>query len=470
MASGTSPLSADGTIYRNVWSNAPVCAPARTTLITGMYPTSLGAQHMRSMVPLPDGVTMFPKLLRDAGYYCSNRRKEDYNVSKPDGIWDESSSKAHWKNRADGQPFFAVINFTTTHESQIRKRPHEQVHNPEQVPVPDYHPDHPDVRRDWAQYYDKLTEMDRQVGQVLEELQADGLADDTIVFYFADHGPGLPRAKRWPINSGLQVPLIVRIPDKFKHLMPQDYAPGQKSERLIGFVDFAPTILELANVDLPDYLQGKSFLGPNPDENEYLFGFRDRMDERHDMVRSIRNKRYVLVRNYSPHLIYGQHLYYQRQTPTDRIWKQLFDEGRLPETQAFFWQSKPILEMYDLKVDPDEVDNLIRPDRPLPIEEFARMRKALDHWMLDVGDTGFWPEAELHARCGDRSPREMMLDMGREKLMRTRDVAARATDRLFDNQEALIDYLVNDEAASMQFCFRPKAGVTHRQNLETTFR
>lgn len=238
-------------LYRNCWSNAPVCAPARTTIISGVYPPATGSQHMRSMVPMPDFMRMYPQILRQAGYYCTNNSKEDYNLAKPDGVWDESSRNAHWKNRQDGQPFFAIFNHTISHESQLRKRPHKAVHDPAGVRVPAYHPDTPEVRQDWAQYYDKLTEMDRLVGRNLKELEEAGLADDTIVMYYGDHGSGMPRNKRWPYSSGLRVPLIVHIPEKFAHLRPDDYQAGGETGRLVSFVDLAPTLLSLAGIEPP---------------------------------------------------------------------------------------------------------------------------------------------------------------------------------------------------------------------------
>ena len=215
-------LAAKGLLYTRAWSTAPVCAPARTALISGMYPSANGSEHMRSLVPMPRGTKMFPQLLREAGYYCSNRSKEDYNLEKPGKVWDESSNKGHWRNRREGQPFFAVFNSTKSHESQMRIRPHTPIHEPAKVRVPAYHPDTPEVRRDWAQYYDKVTEADADAGRVLAQLEADGLAGNTIVFYFGDHGSGMPRSKRWPYNSGLHVPLVVYIPEQFKHLRPPE--------------------------------------------------------------------------------------------------------------------------------------------------------------------------------------------------------------------------------------------------------
>ena len=208
-------LAAKGMIYTRAISNAPVCAPARTTIISGMYPPSTGSEHMRSMTSLPSGYKMYPAYLRELGYYCTNKSKEDYNLRKEGEVWNESGGKGHWRNRPDKkQPFFAIFNYTVCHESRIRKRPHTQVHDPAKVRVPAYHPDHPEVRKDWAQYHDKLTEMDTQVGAQLKELEAAGVADDTIVFYYGDHGSGMPRSKRWPFFSGLNVPLIVHVPEK----------------------------------------------------------------------------------------------------------------------------------------------------------------------------------------------------------------------------------------------------------------
>ena len=254
-------LAAKGMRYAHAWSNAPVCAPARTTLISGMYPPSTGSEHMRSLVAYPRGKQMFPQLLRQAGYYVTNNAKEDYNLEQPGEVWNESSSKAHWQKRAAGQPFFAVFNSEKSHESRIRIRPHVQVHNPAKVRIPAYHPDTPEVREDWAQYYDVVSEADADAGKRLKELSDAGLAEETIVFYYADHGSGMPRSKRWPYNSGLQMPLIVYIPEKFRHLAPPEYKAGGESNRLVSFVDFAPTVLSLAGVKPPAWMQGHAFMG-----------------------------------------------------------------------------------------------------------------------------------------------------------------------------------------------------------------
>lgn len=396
-------LASRGTIYLNCWSNAPVCAPARTTLITGMYPTCLGAEHMRSMVKLPKQFLMYPQYLRKAGYYCTNNSKEDYNVEQTGKVWDESSRKAHWKNRQPGQPFFAVFNHTISHESKIRNRPHTLVHDPAKARVPAYHPDTPEVRHDWAQYYDRITEMDALVGKNLKELADAGLADDTIIFYYGDHGSGMPRSKRWPYNSGLQVPLVIYIPPKFRDLASPDYQTDGESDRLVSFVDFAPTLLSLAGIEPPQHMQGYAFLGQYQTEpQDYLFGFRGRMDERYDLVRSVRNKRYVYIRNYMPHKEYGQYLNYMFQTPTTQVWKRMYDEGKLVPPQTYFWETKPAEELYDLQSDQDEVHNLVGSDKHL--EVLNELRAAQQQKLLAIRDLGFMPEAEIHRLADGRAP------------------------------------------------------------------
>jgi uncharacterized sulfatase len=399
-------LAAKGVVCSHVWSCAPVCAPARTTIIAGMYATSTGGEHMRSLVPFPAGKKMFPQFLREAGYYCTNNSKEDYNLAKPGQVWDDSSKKGHWNNRQSGQPFFAVFNSLKSHESQIRTRPHKQIHDPAKVRVPAYHPDTPEVRLDWAQYYDKISEADADAGAHLKELAEAGLADDTIVFYWADHGSGMPRSKRWPYNSGLHVPLVVYIPEKWMSLAPPDFKPGQRCERLVSFVDFAPTVLSLAGVAPPEWMQGHAFLGKFTAKPEpYLHGYRGRMDERYDMVRSISDGRHVYIRNYMPHLIYGQHIDYMFQTPTTRVWKRLHDEGKLNAAQDRFWQTKAPEELYDLDQDPDEINNLAASEKHQPI--LKRLRQAQQDQARNVRDVGFLPEGERFTRDPGRSPYDL---------------------------------------------------------------
>jgi uncharacterized sulfatase len=418
-------FAAESLRYLNCWSTAPVCAPARTSLITGVYPPSTGAEHMRSLVKKPAFIKMYPQILREAGYYCTNCAKEDYNLEKDGEPWNVSSKKGHWKNRPAGQPFMAVFNIEKTHESQIRKRPHTLVHDPAKIRVPAYHPDTPEVRHDWAQYHDNITAMDEIAGQYLRELEDAGLAGDTIVFFYGDNGGGMPRGKRWCYDSGLNVPLIVRIPEKFRHLAPKDYKPGGTTDRLVGFVDFAPTLYSLAGIRPPDWIQGHAFMGKHDDPQKYIHGFRGRMDERYDMQRAVRNQKYLYIRNYMPHLIYGQHIAYMFQTPTTQVWKNLYDQGKLKPPQTYFWETKPPEELYDVQADPDEVKNLASsPDHQAVLQEF---RKVQQEHALKIRDVGFLPESEFQRRSKGSTPYEMGHDGGKypiEKIMEMAELAS----------------------------------------------
>jgi len=420
-------LASRGMLFKKCWSNGPVCAAARTTIIAGMYPPSTGGEHMRSMTQMPKGTKMYPQFLREAGYYCTNNSKEDYNLEKPEGVWDESSGKAHWKNRRQGQPFFAIFNEQCSHESQLRKRPHQQVHDPKGVRVPAYHPDTPEVRQDWAQYYDKVTEADASAGERLKEIAAAGLAEDTIIFYYADHGSGMPRNKRWPCNSGLHVPMVVYFPPKWQHLAPKEYGAGVQSDRLVSFVDLAPTLLSIIGVKPPEWMQGHAFAGPHQTEPQpFLHGERGRMDERMDLVRSVTDGRYVYLRNYYPHVSQAQRVAYQFETPTTRIWNQLFTEGRTNAAQSLFWREpKDSEELYDLQTDPDEVVNLASsPDHRAVLD---KLRAAQREHLAKVRDVCFLPEHEMHRRAEGGTPYDMAHDAAKypfEKILAAADLAS----------------------------------------------
>lgn len=410
--------------YLHAWSNAPVCAPARTTIISGLYPPSTGSEHMRSMTKLPTSMKMFPCYLREAGYYCTNNSKEDYNLAHTGKVWDESSPKAHYRNRGSAeQPFFAVFNNTITHESQIRTRPHKWISDPAEVRVPAYHPDTRETREDWAQYYDNIRTMDTWVGGKLKELAEAGLADSTIVFFYGDHGSGMPRSKRWPYNSGLHVPLLVHIPEKFRHLAPKDYRAGGTTARPVSFVDLAPTVLSLAGMPAQPWHQGFAFLGAHAAPVQpFVYGFRGRMDERVDLVRSVTDGRFVYLRQYMPHRVYGQHVSYMFETPTTRVWKKLNDEGKLNAAQQAFWKTKPAEELYDLRADRDEVNNLAGQTRHRATLE--KMRKAQRELALRIRDVGFLPEGEIHARTGEAgTPYEMGHDAARYDCRRAMEAA-----------------------------------------------
>lgn len=382
-----------GIRYTHAYANAPVCAPARSTLITGCYATSLGTQHMRSQYPLPENIRFFPQILRKNGYYCTNNAKEDYNTQwKGVDIWDESSSKASYLNRPEGKPFFHVQNFNVTHESRIHKWEEPLKHDPAKVMLPPYHPDTPEMRHDWAQYYEKISTLDEQIGNFLQKLEEEGLADNTIVFYYADHGGVLARSKRFVYETGTHVPLIIRFPKKYRKIAPGK--PGSVSDRLVSFVDFAPTVLSLAGIQPPQYMQGKTFLGKYKTKHEnYVFMFRGRMDERYDMSRAVRSQQYRYIRNYMPERIYGQHLNYLWRAPSCRSWEEAYLNGKCNEIQSRFWEPKPPEELYNTFLDPWEVNNLA--DNPGYKSVLESMRSACNKHILDIFDSGFIPEPEL---------------------------------------------------------------------------
>ncbi|MBI1320232.1 MAG: sulfatase-like hydrolase/transferase [Candidatus Hydrogenedens sp.] len=409
-------LAAEGVRYTNVYTVAPVCAPNRSCIITGVYPTTLGSLHMRSsgegrldshQPSLPESIRCFPEYLRRAGYYCTNNSKQDYNFAPtPEETWDESSGKATWQNRPDPkQPFFAVFNFVDTHESKVRAEGKElerltksltdaERHDPAKLHVPPYHPDTPKVRQQWANYHDLITVMDHWIAEKLQELEDAGVADNTIVVYWSDHGAGLPRHKRWLYDSGTHVPMVVYAPKALQERY--GITPGTTDEQLISALDFAPTTLALAGVARPDFMQGQVFLGPEKAEpRTYAYSARDRMDERYDIVRSVRDSRYRYIRNYQPWVPYHQYIDYCERGDVQKELRRLLAEDALPEGCAWFGlPEKPVEELYDMEADRYSLHNLA--DDPAQAEVLERLRGAMLAWSRDTRDLGFLPEAELN--------------------------------------------------------------------------
>ncbi|MCI0357183.1 MAG: sulfatase [Planctomycetaceae bacterium] len=399
-------LAAQGCRYSQAFTHAGVCAPSRSGIITGMYPTSIGTHFMRCKGVPPSQVKCFTEYLRAAGYYCTNDNKTDYNFDAPLTAWDENRRGAHWRNRPSKEtPFFAVINLTTTHESQVRlpeaqlaarrkTLSAEELHDPAKAPLPPYYPDTPVVRRDMANYYDNLTFTDKEVGRILKQLEDDGLAENTVVFFWGDHGRGLPRHKRWIYDSGVHVPLVVRWPGNLQ--------PGSVSDELVAFVDFAPTLLSLAGVEIPLHLQGQAFLGAKKAKpREYIYAARDRMDETLDIIRAVRDKRWKYIRNYRPDLPYAQHITYMDEMPTMKEWRRLAAAEQLEGPQRIFFQpAKPVEELYDTAADPHEIDNLA--GDPKHAATLGRLRAAHEAWRETTGDLGLIPEADLIERSRPR--------------------------------------------------------------------
>ena len=412
-----SRLAAEGVCYDNFYTAHPVCAPARASIITGMYANHIGASHMRTgpwysdevspevvaqaaqflpedivpyeAVPRPN-VKMFTEYLRAAGYYCTNNAKQDYQFKKTMTAWDENSHQAHWRNRAPGQPFFAVFNFEVTHESRIWAKADDSlwVANDLDIPVPPYLPDTEVGRRDIRRMYSNVKEMDAQVGEVLSQLEADGLLDSTIVFWYSDHGGPLPRQKRLLYDSGIKVPMIIRFPGKA--------SAGQRDDRMISFIDLGPTVLSLADIAPKEYMDGKAFLGvyAREEEPQYVFGAADRFDAKYDRIRSVRDKRYKYLRYYMTDKPMYLDVAYRRQQPIMQELLRLRDAGELtPEQALWFRDQKPAEELFDLQNDPHELNNLA--EDPAYAEKLVELRQACADWVARFEDTGMQPEAEL---------------------------------------------------------------------------
>ncbi len=411
-------LAKSGIVFERCYSTSAVCAPTRSSIITGRYANSMGTQHMRSKRAFPEGVKFFPEYLRAAGYFTSNNAKTDYNTANSwDAAWNENSKTAHWRHRAAGQPFFSIFNFEQSHESSLHKR-FELVTDPAKVRVPAYLPDTPTVRADIAQYYDNVARADAALGKILAELKADGLAEDTIIFYYGDHGGAVSRSKRFLYENGTHPPLIAHFPKKYQHLAPA--APNSRVRELVNFVDLAPTVLSLAGVPLPAQFQGRAIAGPaRKPAPEFTFSFRDRMDERYDMARAVTDGRYRYIRNYYPSQPWGQHLDYLWKQASMKEWAGLFAAGKLNATQRAFFENKPAEELFDCAADPDNVRNLAADPAARP--HLLRLRAALRAHQLAVRDTGFMPEPLMVAWAGKNSPTVVAADEKRYPLARILD-------------------------------------------------
>ena len=387
--------------YTHAFASAPVCAPSRSGWITGINALSTGTLPMRSRYMIPhDLIKYYPDYLRQAGYYTSNYTKTDYNIGgrKDTDCWD--SNVAHcWEKRKPGQPFFQVINFNESHESKAQGDVMNTRHSPGEVVLRKYHPDEMDIRRNYAKYYDAVENMDKKVGEELQALEKAGLAQDTIVIFCSDHGGVLPGSKRFLINDGVHSPLIVRVPEKFKQLWPAA-APGSTVDRLVSFLDMPKTWLSLTGAEIPAIMQGHAFLGLKIEpEPQYVFSFRERMDERFDSARSARDKRYAYIKNYMPYIAWGQHHEYMWKMVAMRSWEDAYKNHRTDDVTGRFFTLKPVEELYDMEADPDNVVNLA--DKPEHQKTMERMRTQLREWQLQIHDSGLLPEHERERRAAD---------------------------------------------------------------------
>lgn len=395
-------LAKEGFRYTHCFDNAAVCAPTRSTWITGMYAISNGTQPMRSRYDIPnDKIPYYPDLLKKAGYFVTNCSKTDYNIgSRPDKeCWDICGNNARygWRQRKDGQPFFAIMNFTSSHESRAQGNADNTIHDPAKMKLHAYHPDLPEIRKSYAKYADAVEKMDSEVQATIDALKEDGLYEDTIVIYNSDHGGVMPRSKRFVYASGVHCPLVVRIPEKWKDIWPAK-KPGMTVDRIVSFVDMPKTWVSLAGGDLPASLQGTVFLGkgiePDP---KYHLAFRERADDRLDNVRMLRNQRYSYHKNYMPYAPAGQFLAYMFKINATQAWEHYFLEGKADEITGRFFRPRVSEEFYDNDKDFDNVHNLI--NEPKYQKMIIEMRKEMRKRQMALFDTGLLPERMRVARA-----------------------------------------------------------------------
>ncbi|WP_245576564.1 sulfatase-like hydrolase/transferase [Flexithrix dorotheae] len=443
-------LADKGFVFTQAFSNAPICSPARSTLITGMYAKSLGTQNLRSDIPIPADLKILPEVLKANGYYTTNNAKTDYNFSH-EGRWDDSSNKAHWRNKPEGKPFFSVFNFGITHEGHANTDKKEDTetlpkkHDPANMKLPPYFPETEEFKNIMAHQYDLITVFDQEVGKLVDQLKADGLYDNTIIFVFSDHGYGLPRYKRWLYDTGLKVPFVLHVPEKYK-----DKAANltqSKVDKMVGFVDFAPTVLNLANVAAPQRMEGQNFLGKDAPEKPYIFGYRDRADDVYDMSRSIFDGRYLYVRNYMPQKPYIQNAIIFNKGK--RSYEELFrvkEAGNLPPEAQDMFAPKPVEELYDLQNDPNELNNIV--DEPQLAEKVKSLKARLHQHIIETKDTGLMNEGDMMVRAGNQSVYEMTHDaalFNPEKILKAAELVGKVTDinqlaTYFEDEDAAVRF------------------------------
>ncbi|OXU13943.1 sulfatase family protein [Sedimentisphaera salicampi] len=449
-------LAEEGTLFTNAFANSPVCSPARTALITGMHVGQLGGGNHRSAAAIPDSVKGFPTYLRKNGYYCTNNKKKDYNFKDAwhwaKRTWDETSGQATWRNRKPGQPFFHVQNFLDSHQSRVSVNSYErfkkniqsqlspeEITKPEEVKVPPFYHDTPEVRKAYARMYDCITLVDRQIGELLDKLKEDGLYEETIIFFFADHGEGMPRFKTNPLGLGLRVPLVVRVPKKYRDLV--KLKPGTKTDKLISFVDLGPTVLNITGSKIGDNMSGAPVLGPGKIDKEFIFGSTNIVGTAEQHSRTVSDGRYTYVRNYMPHLGYAQPQRYCDGAEIMHLLRDYYKAGELEEAaEAYMSPGRPAEALYDYKFDPWNVHNLAEKTGYESILE--KMRSINQNKILEIRDLHFLHPWEIETRGGKFTPFEFK-DYSRvyplEKIMSVAELVGKGRKVLSKQIKALED-------------------------------
>ena len=445
-------LASEGFRYLHCFDNAAVCAPTRSVWITGMYGISNGTQPMRSRNLIPhDKIKYYPDLLKKAGYFTSNPGKTDYNIGgrNDKDCWDHKGGKEKygWRLRKKGQPFFAVVNIGDSHESRAHGNVDKPGKDPAKMKLFSYHPDLPVIRKNYAKYANAVENMDRKVAATLDALKKDGLYEDTIIIYNSDHGGVMARSKRFLYASGVHCPLVVRIPEKYKHMYPAG-KPGSTVDRIVSFIDMPKTWLSLAGAEIPETYQGTIFLGKGTEPApKYHLSFRERADERLDHVRMIRDARFAYHKNYMPYAPAGHHLAYLWKAPLTPAWEKHHREGKTNEITGRFFEPRVSEEFYDNKKDFDNVHNLI--DKAQHQAKIAEMKKELRKRQLELFDSGLLPEKmrERRAAANNMTIYEMVRNKKLYPLEQYLDAADLALARDKANLSKFVKWMSNKDEA-----------------------
>ncbi|MEE4116510.1 MAG: sulfatase [Marinilabiliaceae bacterium] len=449
-------LAEGGVRFINAFSSGTVCSPSRSTIITGVNTFKMGTGNHRSSYAIPDYIKGFPYYMQEQGYYVSNNSKTDYNVGNADQFtreaWSESSDKAGWWTRKPGQPFFAVFNFMDSHQSRtmthpydwyienvIDKLPGEDRIADDAFEMPPFYKDSPEMRKYFARVYNSIKLTDNRIGELLAKLDNDNLRDSTIIFFFADHGEGIPRGKTNGINLGYRVPFVIWFPEMYKHLSPWGTG-GVVTEELIDFNDLAPTLIQLTGGEIPEYMNGRVLLGENHSEPpDYLILSSDRADNGPDMVRTITNGKYIYSRNYMPFMPLMRYIRYVEIADITKLMRRDLANSQLNDIQSTIFTERPAEFLFDIENDLWEVKNQL--NNPQYQELLATMRKHLDREVLNSRDIHFLPEYEIGLISKSRTAYEYRLDKTKYPLDEIYDVASLAGRRGVDIARQQVDFL-----------------------------
>lgn len=449
-------LTKEGVQFLNAFSTGTVCSPSRSAIITGIKTYELGTGNHRSNYRIPSWLKGFPYYLKQAGYYVTNNSKTDYNVANEKQFiseaWNESSGKAGWWNREEGQPFFSVVNFNESHQSRTMTHPYDwYVENVlEKLPkqdriaedefeMPPFYRDSPEMRKQMARVYNSIKLTDNRIGELLEKLKEDGLLEETIIFLYADHGEGIPRGKTNGINFGYRVPFTIWFPPKYEHLSP--WGVKTQTNELVSFEDLAPTMISLSGGEVPHYLKGRILIGENRSkEASKLFLSSDRSDNGIDLVRTVTDGRFVYSRNFMPFMPEARYIRYMEIGEIKQIMRTDLENGLLNPVQKSVFLPRDPEVLYDIENDIWEINNLV--NNPDYQDVLSEMRNALDEHLLERRDVLMLPEGELEEISITNSPfefRENVIQYPFEEIYAAAKFSGFRSPDILDKQIELLE-------------------------------